>query len=112
MQLREHYAKAERVGHLISWLLLLAVPVGALLTLGGWLPPPFGDLGAISDVFLTVIGGVFVHGILQVSGEAGTGSENTWRGSAFASWYLAVGLWPWSIRDLLGNRNAGHRLVT
>ena len=73
MQQSEHYTKAERLGHLISWLILISVPIGALLVVGGWLPHPFGDLGAISDIFLIIVGAVFVHGIAQISGETGTG---------------------------------------
>ena len=45
MQQSEHYTKAERLGHLISWLILISVPIGVLLVIGGWLPHPFGDLG-------------------------------------------------------------------
>jgi hypothetical protein len=71
MQQSEHYTKAERLGHLISWLILISVPVGVLLVIGGWLPHPFGDLGAISNIFLIIVGAVFVHGIAQISGETG-----------------------------------------
>ena len=61
----------ERIGHLISWILLLAVPVAASLSVAGWLPQPFGDLGAISDAFLLIVCAVFVHGIIQAASEPG-----------------------------------------
>jgi hypothetical protein len=73
MRQREHFTMAERLGHLISWLILLSVPIGVLLILAGWLARPFGDLGTISDIFLVTVGAVFLHGIFQISGEAGTG---------------------------------------
>ena len=63
----------ERIGHLISWILLLAVPVAAPLSVAGWLPQPFGNLGAISDAFLLIVSAVFVHGIIQAASEPGTG---------------------------------------
>ena len=69
MQQSEHYTKAERLGHLISWLILISVPIGALLVVGGWLPHPFGDLGAISNIFLIIVGAVFVHAIAQILGR-------------------------------------------
>jgi hypothetical protein len=53
----------------VSWLVLLAVPVCALLSVVGWLSRPFGDLGRLSDVFLIVLAAVFVHGIVQVANE-------------------------------------------
>jgi len=58
---------------LISWIRLLAVPVAAPLSVAGWLPQPFGDLGAISDAFLLIVSAVFVHGIIQAASEPGTG---------------------------------------
>ena len=73
MQQSEQYTKAERLGHLISWLILISVPIGVPLVIGGWLPHPFDDLGAISDIFLIIVGAVFVHGIAQISGKIGTG---------------------------------------
>jgi hypothetical protein len=53
----------------VSWLVLLAVPVYALLSVAGWLSQPFGDLGPISDVFLIILAAVFAHGIVQVASE-------------------------------------------
>jgi hypothetical protein len=53
----------------VSWLVLLAVPVYALLSVAGWLSQPFGDLGALSDVFLIILSAVFAHGIVQVASE-------------------------------------------
>ena len=63
----------ERLGHLIGWLVLLAVPAAGLLSVAGWLPRPFGDLGAIGDVFLIIVAFVFLHGIVQTGMEEGTG---------------------------------------
>jgi len=67
MRQRQTYTPGERVGHLVSWLVLLAVPVYALLSVMGWLPQPFGELGLIWQVFLIILAGVFVHGIVQVA---------------------------------------------
>jgi hypothetical protein len=53
----------------VSWLLLLAVPVYALLSVAGWVSQPFGDLGRLSDVLLIVLAAVFLHGIVQVASE-------------------------------------------
>jgi hypothetical protein len=66
---KQTYTSGQRVGHFVSWLVLLAVPVYALLSVAGWLSQPFGDLGRISDVFLIVLAAVFVHGIVQIAGE-------------------------------------------
>jgi hypothetical protein len=66
---RQSYTSGQRVGHLVSWLVLLAVPVYALLSVAGWLSQPFGDLGPISDVFLIILAAVFAHGIVQVASE-------------------------------------------
>ena len=63
----------ERIGHLISWLMLLAIPVTAFLSVAGWLPQPFGDLGVIGNVFLIIVALVFVHGIARAGTEDGTG---------------------------------------
>jgi hypothetical protein len=54
----------------VSWFVLLAVPIYALLSAAGWVWQPFGDLGTISDVFLIILAAVFVHGIVQVASEA------------------------------------------
>jgi len=64
---QQSYTSGERAGHLVSWMVLLAVPVCALLVVVGWLPQPFGDLGPISDLFLIILAAVFVHGIVQVA---------------------------------------------
>ena len=69
MRQKQTYTSRQRVGHLVSWLLLLAVPVYALLSVAGWVAQPFGDLGRLSDVFLIVLAAVFVHGIVQVASE-------------------------------------------
>ena len=69
MRQKQTYTSGQRVGHLVGWLVLLAVPVYALLSAGGWLSPPFGDLGPFSDVFLIILAAVFVHGIVRVAGE-------------------------------------------
>jgi hypothetical protein len=53
----------ERLGHLVSWLALLAVPIAALLAVAGRLPQPIGHLGAIGDVFLIIVAIVFAHSI-------------------------------------------------
>jgi hypothetical protein len=53
----------------VSWFVLLAVPVYALLSVMGWLPQPFGDLVTLSDVSLIILAAVFVHGIVQVASE-------------------------------------------
>jgi len=66
---KQTYTSGQRVGQLVSWLLLLAVPVCALLSVAGWLSQPFGDLGPLSDVFLIILAAVFVHGIVQVASE-------------------------------------------
>ena len=66
---KQTYTSGQRAGHLVSWLVLLAVPVCALLSVAGWLPQPFGDLGPLSDVFLIILAAVFVHGIVQVASE-------------------------------------------
>jgi hypothetical protein len=66
---KQTYTSVQRLGHLVSWLVLLAVPVYALLSIAGWLSQPFGDLGPLSDVFLIVLAAVFVHGIVQVASE-------------------------------------------
>jgi hypothetical protein len=66
---RPSYTSGQRVGHLVSWLVLLAVPVYALLSVAGGLSQPFGDLGALSDVFLIILSAVFAHGIVQVANE-------------------------------------------
>jgi hypothetical protein len=66
---RQSYTSGQRVGHLVSWLVLLAVPVYALLSVAGWLSQPFGDLGPFSDVFLIILAAVFAHGIVQVASE-------------------------------------------
>src|SRR5215471_11947162 len=58
MRQRQTYTSGQRVGHLMSWLLLLAVPVYALLSVAGWVAQPFGDLGRLSDVFLIVLAAV------------------------------------------------------
>lgn len=62
-----------RLGHLISWLLLLAVPAACLLRVLGWLQQPLGDLGTIGNVFLIIVAIVFLHGIVRAGTEAGTG---------------------------------------
>ena len=62
----------ERLRHLISWLLLLAAPVASLLSALRWIPQPFGDLGAIGDIFLIILAAVFVHGLVRVGVEPGT----------------------------------------
>jgi hypothetical protein len=67
---KQTYTFGQRVGHLVSWFVLLAVPVCALLSVIGWLPQPFGDLGTLSDVSLIILAAVFVHGIVQVANEA------------------------------------------
>lgn len=69
MRQKHTYTSGQRLGHLVSWLVLLAVPVWALLSVAGWLSQPFGDLGALSDIFLIVLAAVFVHGIVQVANE-------------------------------------------
>ena len=69
MRQKQTYTSGPRVGHLVGWLVLLAVPVYALLSVGGWLSQPFGDLGPFSDVFLIILAAVFVHGIVRVAGE-------------------------------------------
>ena len=69
MRQKQTYTSGQRVGHLVSWLVLLAVPVYALLSVGGWLSQPFGDLGPFSDVFLIILAAVFVHGIVRVASE-------------------------------------------
>jgi len=69
MRQRQTYTSGERVGHLVSWLVLLAVPIYALLSVMGWLPRPFSELGLIWDVFLIILAGVFVHGIVHVASE-------------------------------------------
>ena len=70
MRQRQTYTPGERVGHLVSWLVLLAVPIYALLSVTGWLPQTFGELGPIWDVFLIILAVVFVHGIVQVASES------------------------------------------
>lgn len=70
MRQKQTYTFGQRVGHLVSWFVLLAVPIYALLSAAGWVWQPFGDLGTISDVFLIILAAVFVHGIVQVAGEA------------------------------------------
>ena len=70
MRQKQTYTFGQRVGHLVSWFVLLAVPVYALLSVAGWLSQPFGDLGTLSDVFLIILAAVFVHGIVQVANEA------------------------------------------
>jgi hypothetical protein len=62
----------ERIEHLVSWLALLSVPVCSALSVGGWLPQPFGDLGTIADVFLIILAAVFLHGIAQAAREPRT----------------------------------------
>ena len=69
MRHKRTYTSGQRVGHLVGWLVLLAVPVYALLSVGGWLSQPFGDLGPFSDVFLIILAAVFVHGIVRVASE-------------------------------------------
>jgi hypothetical protein len=68
MRQRQTYTSGERLGHLVSW--LLAVPIYALLSVMGWLPQTFGEQGPIWDVFLIILAGVFVHGIVQVARES------------------------------------------
>ena len=55
MRQKQTYTFGQRVGHLVSWFVLLIVPVYALLSVAGWLSQPFGDLGPLSNVFLIIL---------------------------------------------------------